>query len=234
MNKTILVVGAGGGVGFTCVKYFLAAGYNIISIDNNMRQFFFGQDGDVSIKFEFLKRNTKFFEYNICNNADMSFVFAKNKIDYIIHAAGQPSHDFPVSVTNGVYVDFEINTYATLRLLELTRQHYIDAPFLFLSTNKVYGDTPNNIQLKVDGRRFVFNDERFKNGINETMSIDNSMHSLFGVSKCAADLYVQEYARYFGMKTACFRCCCLTGAEHAGSQAHGFLNYIIRSAVENR
>lgn len=231
MNKVALCTGAAGGLGFTLTKFLLERNWNIVTIDNNFRAKFFGEDGDVSDKFDFLRENTAFYNCDIRNNKQIENIYKKYKFDVIFHLAAQPSHDL---AAQDPLLDFDINARATLQLLELTRKYCYEAPFIYTSTNKVYGDTPNKLPLKEYKTRYEFDDQHFINGIDETMSIDKSLHSIFGAGKAAGDLLVQEYGKYFKMNTVCFRAGCLTGAAHAGAKLHGALNYLIKCAVTNR
>lgn len=226
--KTILITGSGGLVGGESALFFLSKGYKVIGIDNNMRNYFFGQDGNVDNNINDLSSRPNYTHHNI-DIRYMSLledIFKTNAIDCIIHAAAQPSHDWAAKEP---FTDFNINATSTLNLLELTRKYSPEATFIFMSTNKVYGDGPNNLNLWETETRFeLFEEDPWYNGIDESFSIDQCKHSLFGCSKLAADVYVQEYGRYFGMKTTVFRGGCLTGARHKGAQLHGFLNYLVK------
>lgn len=232
MLKKILVTGSSGLVGSSVCEHFDKLGYSIYGLDNNQRANLFGSNGDT---FPNLKRlqsdlaSYQHIEMDIRDRAGVQAKISAIRPDVIVHAAGQPSHDLAASIP---FDDFEINAVGTLNMLEATRQHSKYTPFIYLSTNKVYGDRPNMIPLKEEKKRWEFNDPRYANGIDETLDIDQSTHSLFGVSKASADLMVQEYGRYFGMQTCCLRAGCLTGAAHSGVKLHGFLNYIVRCAVK--
>lgn len=221
----VLITGSMGLCGTEATKYYLNEAWQVIGIDNDMRKHMFGPEASV------LKNRIDHSNYTH-HGIDISKaepVIAAEKPDVILHFAAAPSHDY--SATNPL-LDFGINAYSTLMLLEMVRKHVPEAVFVYLSTNKVYGDTPNFLPL-VEG------DDRFEcpelpDGIDERMSIDNTMHSPFGVSKLAGDLYTQEYARYFGLKTGVFRCGCITGAAHAGAELHGFLAYMARCKKEGK
>jgi CDP-paratose 2-epimerase len=229
--KHILITGCGGLIGSQSAEFFLQKKFSILGIDNNLRKFFFGKTASVNWRILELKKNKKFkfFNLDIRNNKSLEKIFIKYNIniDCIIHCAAQPSHDlaakFPI-------IDFEVNANGTLNLLELSRKYCPKTTFIFLSTNKVYGDTPNRLPFVEKEKRYELNSKNkfFKKGINESMSIDNSKHSLFGVSKLSADILVQEFGRYFGMKTVCFRAGCLTGSLHSSAELHGFLSYLVK------
>ena len=228
--KTILITGSGGLVGSEAVEFFINKNYRVIGIDNNSRKIFFGKDGSVSDNIQSMKNNFKNYvhiELDIRNKKDLENVFIEynTDIESIIHCAAQPSHDWAV---NDPLMDFSINATATIDLLELTRKHTPNSVFIHMSTNKVYGDNPNKLNLIELDTRYENNDSEYINGINENFSIDNTKHSLFGCSKLSADVYVQEYGKYFGMKTTVFRGGCLTGSKHNGAKLHGFLNYLVK------
>lgn len=232
MLKKILVTGSSGLVGRAVCEHYDKLGYSVHGIDNNQRANFFGASGDTSTNLKRLQSDLARYQHIEIDIRDRVGVQAKISAirpDVIVHAAGQPSHDLAAMIP---FDDFEINAVGTLNLLEATRQYAPTAPFIYLSTNKVYGDRPNMIPLKEETKRWEFNDPRYANGIAETLDIDQSTHSLFGVSKASADLMVQEYGRYFGMQTCCLRAGCLTGTAHSGVKLHGFLNYIVRCAVK--
>lgn len=215
----VLVTGSLGLVGSAAVHHYLNENCEVIGVDNDMRKHFFGEEASV-LKNQIDHRAYHHYGIDI---SKIEPVIEGEKPDVIIHAAAQPSHDF--SATNPL-LDFGINAYSTLMLLEMVRKHTPEAVFVYLSTNKVYGDTPNFLPLVEKETRFEC--DELPEGIDERMSLDNSMHSPFGVSKMAGDLYVQEYARYFGLKTGVFRCGCITGAAHAGAELHGFLAYLAK------
>ena len=236
-KKIAIITGSDGLVGSESVKYFSKLGFKIIGIDNNSRKKFFGDDASVLKNREKLKSEVK--AYNHINiditSKKLNEVFEKygNNIKLIIHTAAQPSHDW--AATNP-YLDFNVNAYGTLHLLENTRKYCKDAVFIFTSTNKVYGDRPNYLPLKEKRFRYEIDKKHifYKKGINESMSIDQTTHSLFGVSKSAADLLVQEYGKYFNLKTVTFRGGCLTGESHSGAQLHGFLSYLVKSILSGK
>lgn len=215
----VLVTGALGLVGSETVKYYLNNDCQVIGVDNDMRKNFFGP-GASGMKNQIDHGNYVHYGVDISKIED---VFEKEKPDAIIHCAAQPSHDW--SATNPL-MDFGINAYSTLILLEFTRTHCPESVFVFMSTNKVYGDTCNFLPFEEKDTRFDV--PMLPNGIDETFSVDNTMHSPFGCSKLAADIYCQEYARYFGIKTGVFRLGCITGSRHAGAELHGFLSYLVK------
>ena len=230
----VIITGSSGLVGSESVNFFSDKGFDIIGIDNNLRQFFFGKNGSTNwVKSQLLKRNKNFKNFNtdIRNLDKLNKIFKKysKKISLIIHCAAQPSHDYG---KNFPFLDFHVNATGTLNLLELTKKYCPDSPFIFMSTNKVYGDNPNNLKIFEKKTRWELkiNDENF-NGIRENFSIDNSTHSFFGVSKTYADLIVQEYGRNIGLKTVCFRGGCITGPNHSGASLHGFLSYLVKSSL---
>jgi CDP-paratose 2-epimerase len=233
-----VVTGAAGLVGSEAATYFGDLGFEIVGIDNDMRRVFFGEEASTrwnrqDLETKLGKRYTHV-DADIRDLTAMQAVFQRygKAIDLIIHTAAQPSHDW---AARDPLTDFGVNATGTLNLLELTRQHCPDAVFIFLSTNKVYGDTPNALPLHETESRWEIDPAHpFHDGIDESMSIDNSTHSLFGVSKASADLLVQEYGRYFGLKTGAFRGGCLTGPRHSGAVLHGFLAYLMKCAVTGR
>jgi CDP-paratose 2-epimerase len=228
----VLVTGSAGLVGSEAVRLFCEQGHEVVGIDNNLRKTFFGQDGDTAWNNERLVKQYpqyRHLDIDIRDEASVTHLFQTTPFDLIIHAAAQPSHDWAASKPQ---VDFSINAVGTLVLLENFRKYSSDAVFIFTSTNKVYGDLPNRLPLVEKETRYELDEGHpWHQGIDETMSIDQSMHSLFGVSKLAADLLVQEYGRYFNLKTAVFRGGCLTGSAHAGTRMHGFLSYIMRCCI---
>jgi len=232
MKKTILITGSAGLIGSEVSKFFLAKGLRVVGIDNNMRKVFFGQGGDVSNSInELVKFNN--YEHHDCDIRDKQKIddIVKNyKPDFIVHSAAQPSHDLAAKIP---HEDFYTNAVGTLNLLESTRQHSKDSPFIQVSTNKVYGDTPNRLKLTEKETRYDYSEKEMYDGIDESMSIDQTTHSLFGASKTSGDLLAQEYGRYFNMPVGIFRGGCLTGPQHAGVELHGFLSYIIKCAVKN-
>ncbi|MFA5362973.1 MAG: NAD-dependent epimerase/dehydratase family protein [Candidatus Omnitrophota bacterium] len=232
-----IVTGSCGLVGSETVDFFCKKGFTVAGIDNNMRRFFFGQDGDISRNRERLisrHKNYRHYSLDIRDEARM-FHLLRNygqHVELIVHTAAQPSHDW---AARDPQADFGINAGGTLILLEALRKFCPKAVFIFTSTNKVYGDRPNQLPLKEGKTRFDLpKGNRYYRGIDESMSVDASLHSLFGASKLAADVMVQEYGRYFGLKTGVFRGGCLTGPAHSGVQLHGFLSYLVKCAVTGR
>jgi CDP-paratose 2-epimerase len=233
--KTVLVTGSAGLIGSESVRFFCDRGFTVVGIDNNMRQTFFGKDASTEWNRDRLLQD--YGDQYIHHNADIREHDAISKIfqtygediSLIIHTAAQPSHDWAAS---DPYTDFTVNANGTLVLLENTRQNCPEAVFIFCSTNKVYGDTPNSLPLVEQELRWEIEENHFYcNGVSENMNIDNSKHSLFGASKVSADVLVQEYGRYFNMKTACFRGGCLTGPSHSGTKLHGFLSYLMKCTI---
>ena len=233
-----LVTGAGGLIGAEAVQHLLKQGLDVVGVDNDMRSYFFGPEASTKWRIGELKARHPRFRHeaiDIRNFEAVSSLFERigGNLVLVVHAAAQPSHDW---AAREPFTDFGVNAGGTLNLLEATRQHAPDAAFLFTSTNKVYGDTPNRLPLLEQETRWeISTDHQYSaRGIDETMSIDHSTHSLFGVSKTSADLLVQEYGRYFGMNTACFRGGCLTGGGHSGTELHGFLAYLMKCTVLGR
>lgn len=230
----ILVTGSAGLIGSEAVVFYCSQGYSVYGIDNNMREVFFGSRGDTSKRNQDL--SNVFDTYtplamDIRDRDGLFALFQTHTWDLIIHCAAQPSHDLAAKMP---LVDFEVNCLSTLNLLEATRLFCPTAVFIFMSTNKVYGDAPNELTLLETSLRYDFADMSYQSGIDETFRIDQSLHSLFGVSKASADLLVQEYGRYFQMKTAVFRGGCLTGPQHASVELHGFLSYLVYCVVKKR
>lgn len=224
----ILITGAGGLIGSEAVDYYCSQGHNVTGIDNNQRQVFFGEKGSTLSRIAQLKskyKNFYNFEIDIRDKDVILGLFKKIKFDIVIHTAAQPSHDKAASIP---FEDFETNANGTLHLLEAVRQYNKDCIFIHMSTNKVYGDKPNTLNLVELDTRYEYADLEYINGINESFSIDQSKHSLFGASKVAADIMVQEYGRYFGIPTCVLRGGCLTGENHSGVELHGFLNYLVK------
>ncbi len=232
----ILVTGSGGLIGSESVKFFCDRGFTVVGIDNNMREVFFGEDASTSWSVERLVQDygSKYIHYSvdIRDREAINSIFREyaSDISLIIHTAAQPSHDW---AAKDPYMDFTVNANGTLVLLENTRQHCPEAVFIFCSTNKVYGDRPNYLPLIEKELRWEIDENHpyYANGIDESMSIDACKHSLFGASKVAADVLVQEYGRYFDMKTVSFRGGCLTGPSHSGTQLHGFLSYLMKCTM---
>ena len=235
--KFVLITGSCGLVGSESSFYFSKKGYNILGIDNNARKTFFGKEGDITWVKNKLKKNIKnyhHFNIDIRNYTNLKKIFLKYKknIKLIIHAAAQPSHDW---AKGKPFVDFDINAKGTLNLLQLTNLYCRKSPFIFMSTNKVYGNNPNFLPLVEKKNRWeIKNSHKFKSGIDETMSIDNCTHSFFGASKAYADLIVQEYGKNIGLKTACFRAGCITGPNHSGAKLHGFLSYLVKVSIAKK
>lgn len=230
-----LITGSAGLIGSESVRFFCQQGFIVVGIDNDMRSVFFGKEASTNWNRDRLldEYGNKYIHHNcdIRDRQEMTKIFKtyEQDIKIIIHTAAQPSHDWAAKEP---FTDFTINANGTLVLLENTRQYCPEAVFIFCSTNKVYGDTPNSLPLVEQELRWEIDSTHpYHLGINETMSIDNSKHSLFGASKVAADILVQEYGRYFDIKTACFRGGCLTGSRHSGTKLHGFLSYLMRCTI---
>jgi CDP-paratose 2-epimerase len=224
----VLVTGSSGLIGSEAVKHFDRQGHEVTGVDNNMRRVFFGPPGDTLWNLERLKTVTRRFTHvplDIRDRAAIEELFRAQRFDLIVHCAAQPSHDKARDIP---LVDFEVNALGTVNLLEATRQHSPAAVFIFMSTNKVYGDAPNEIPLKELKKRFDYERPEDFAGVEETCRIDRTLHSLFGASKAAADLVAQEYGRYFGMKVGIFRGGCLTGPSHSSVELHGFLSYLVK------
>jgi CDP-paratose 2-epimerase len=232
--RVALVTGSCGLIGSEVAVSFSRAGYQIAGIDNNLRAEFFGPEGDTQWSLQRLRRDIPGYRHYAVDIRDRDAILNLVKDlrpAVIVHAAAQPSHDRAAAIP---FTDFEVNAMGTMNLLEAARQWVPESPFLHMSTNKVYGDRPNTIPLKETETRWEYDDPRFENGIPESFSIDQSKHSLFGASKTAADILVQEYGRYFGMPTCCLRGGCLTGPNHSGVELHGFLSYLIKCNLEAR
>ena len=232
--RLALITGSCGLVGSESSIFFSKKGFEVIGIDNNERRFFFGKDGDINwIKTKLKKniKNYKHFNIDIRNYNSLESIFKKykKKISIIIHCAAQPSHDWAKSKP---FIDFDINAKGTLNLLELTKKYCSQSPFIFMSTNKVYGDNPNFLPIVENKSRWeIKRQHKYFKGIDEKMSIDNCTHSFFGASKTYADLVVQEYGKNVGLKTTCFRAGCITGPNHSGAKLHGFLSYLVKSSL---
>jgi CDP-paratose 2-epimerase len=227
MAKKLLVTGSSGLIGSEVVAFFCGQAWQVNGLDNNMRREFFGPQGDTSWNRKRLERLAGFrhHEVDIRDRTRVLEIVREIKPDAIVHAAAQPSHDLAASRP---FDDFDVNAGGTLNLLEAARQVCSDVPFVYMSTNKVYGDAPNRLDLVEKETRWDYADPEYFDGIEETFSIDQSMHSIFGASKVAADVMVQEYGRYFNMPSCCLRAGCLTGPNHSGVELHGFLSYLIR------
>jgi CDP-paratose 2-epimerase len=229
-----VVSGSGGLVGSECVRRFIESGWDVIGLENDMRAEFFGEEASTApVSSELDRRYDEFrwlkADIRDTEAVDAAFSSARSKIELVVHTAAQPSHDWAAREPQ---TDFGVNANGTLNLLEATRRFCPEASFVFCSTNKVYGDTPNRLPLEeLDSRLELPRDHTWFEGIDTTMSIDRSTHSLFGASKAAADLLVQEYGRYFDIPTVCFRAGCLTGPQHAGAKLHGFLAYLMKCTV---
>jgi len=232
--KKILVTGSSGLIGSEVCMYFAHKGYQIHGLDNNQRAVFFGPQGDTRWNQQRLADSIKGFEHHEVDLRDRTGILAlmkQLKPDYLVHTAAQPSHDRAAAIP---FDDFDTNAVGTLNLLEAVRQHCPESPFVHMSTNKVYGDAPNSIKMKELDTRWDYDDTTYTHGIAEDFTIDQSKHSLFGASKVAADVMVQEYGRYFNIPTACLRGGCLTGPNHTGVELHGFLSYLVKCNLEGK
>jgi CDP-paratose 2-epimerase len=227
----VLVTGSSGLIGSEAVEHFDRQGHEVFGVDNNMRRVFFGAAGDTLWNLERLKSTCKRFTHaaiDIRDRTAIEEVFSAQRFDLIVHCAAQPSHDKARDIP---LLDFEVNALGTVNLLEATRQHCPEAVFVFFSTNKVYGDAPNEIPMKELETRYDYARAEDYDGVDETCRIDRALHSLFGASKAAADLVAQEYGRYFNMKVGVFRGGCLSGPAHSGVELHGFLSYLVKVAL---
>jgi CDP-paratose 2-epimerase len=227
----VLVTGSNGLIGSEAVEHFDRQGHEVFGVDNNMRRVFFGVAGDTLWNLERLKNTCKRFSHSaldIRDRAAINELFASQRFDLIVHCAAQPSHDKARDIP---LLDFEVNALGTVNLLEATRQHCGDAVFVFMSTNKVYGDSPNEIPVKEMETRYDYARAEDYEGIDESCRIDRTLHSLFGASKAAADIVAQEYGRYFRMNVGIFRGGCLTGPAHSAVELHGFLSYLVNVAL---
>jgi len=234
MSKKLLVTGSSGLIGSEVCHHFSERGWRVHGFDNNQRAVFFGPQGDTRWNQQRLEATLPAFQHHEVDIRDRPTVLeavASIKPDLIVHTAAQPSHDRAAAIP---FDDFDTNAVGTLNLLEAARRTDLDKPFVFLSTNKVYGDAPNRIKLRELDTRWDYADPEFENGIPESFGIDQCMHSLFGASKVAADVMVQEYGRYFGLPTCCLRGGCLTGPNHSGVELHGFLSYLVKCNLEGR
>jgi CDP-paratose 2-epimerase len=242
--KTAIITGSAGLIGSEACNFFHKRGYKIIGIDNDMRAYFFGEEASTKESLNALKRTLKVYKHynaDIRNYKELDKIFKKysKDIEIIIHTAAQPSHDYAAKEP---LTDFAVNANGTMNLLELTSLYCPKATFIYTSTNKVYGDTPNYLDIIEGETRWEINPEAYKSNncinidgsINESMSIDNSKHSIFGASKLAADVMCQEYGKYFGMNVGIFRGGCLTGPNHAGTELHGFLSYLVKCIVHDK
>jgi CDP-paratose 2-epimerase len=231
MAKTVLVTGSGGLIGSQSVEFFIDKGFKVVGVDNNMRQYFFGSEGSTLWNSQrLMKKYAQDYTHIVADIRDepaVEKVFREHKFSLIIHAAAQPSHDWAAKEP---LTDFSINATGTLILLESFRKYCPEAVFIFTSTNKVYGDRPNSLPLKELSTRYELpTTHQFYQGIDESMDIDQCLHSVFGASKLAADVMVQEYGRYFKLNTGIFRGGCLTGPKHSGAVLHGFLAYLVKA-----
>jgi len=237
--KKALITGCNGLIGSQAVEFFINKGFYVIGIDNNMRQYFFGNDASTKETGQYLLNKYSNFSLkniDIRDYESLEKIFKENLFDLIIHTAAQPSHDWAAKEP---LTDFTINANGTLNLLELTKNYCKESVFIFTSTNKVYGDRPNFLNLKETDTRFEYiytknNSNCSYLGINENMSIDNCLHSVFGASKVAADIMCQEYGKYFNMNVGIFRGGCLTGPNHAGTEMHGFLSYLVKCIIHDK
>ena len=230
----VLVTGSNGLIGSEAVAYFAGAGAEVVGVDNNMRAVFFGRDGDTRWNQRRLEREAEGFrhvELDIRDRDGVLKLLADRKPDLIVHCAAQPSHDLAAKMP---FEDFDVNAGGTLNLLEGTRRHCPDAVFVLTSTNKVYGDSPNERPLVEQATRWEYAEAADFHGIAEDCRIDRTLHSLFGASKTAADVMAQEYGRYFGLKVGVFRGGCLTGPQHSGVELHGFLSYLVKAALTGK
>jgi CDP-paratose 2-epimerase len=228
-RKKALITGSGGLVGSACTEFLALRGWEVVGIDNDMRRTFFGAAGSTTAVVDNLARSHRLYRHravDIRDRSEIRDIFRTERPDFIIHTAAQPSHDKAAEIP---YDDFDVNAVGTLNVLVAARDYCAGSPFCFTSTNKVYGDRPNSLPLTESATRYDYADGRL--GIDESLSVDASLHSLFGASKLAADVLCQEFGRYFNMPVGIFRCGCLTGPQHAAVELHGYLTYIIMSAV---
>lgn len=235
--KYALVTGCSGLIGSESVRFLIEKGYKVLGVDNHMRSYFFGLEASTQPTTKKLKEDyhNNFIHYNIdirdYQSLENVFKEYSDLIELVIHTAAQPSHDWAAKEP---LTDFYVNAVGTLNLLELTRLHCKAASFIFTSTNKVYGDNPNKLNIVEREKRYCLIDDGFGESIDEKLDVDDCLHSLFGASKLSADILVQEYGKYFNMNTVCFRGGCLTGPNHAGTELHGFLSYLIKCIVHNK
>ena len=234
MKRKLLVTGSSGLIGSEVVSYFAQQGWDVVGIDSNMRADFFGPQGDTTWNTARLKSkfpNFRHYNIDIRNRKELQELVSTTAPTAIVHAAAQPSHDLAASRP---FDDFDVNAVGTMNMLESVRLYSTSVPFVHLSTNKVYGDSPNYLDLNELDTRWDYASPHYEKGIKETFSIDQSKHSIFGASKVAADVMVQEYGRYFDMPTCCLRGGCLTGPNHSGVELHGFLSYLIKCNLSER
>ena len=236
--KIALIPGSCGLVGSESVEFFIKKKFKVIGIDNDYRNFFFGKNAStLRIKTYLTKKYKKsylHFNSNISKTKEIEKIFKryKSKIKLVIHSAAQPSHDWAASNPE---LDFNVNAIGTLNMLKLTKKYLSSrTPFIYMSTNKVYGDNPNKLSVRKNKLRFELTKNEYINGIDEKMSIDNCVHSFFGVSKLSADLMVQEFGVNYGMNTVCFRAGCITGSKHSGAKLHGFLSYLVKRCISEK
>lgn len=231
----VFITGSSGLIGSELVTFFDSRATRVIGVDNNMRADFFGPEGDTTWNLQRLRQGTRRFvhhQLDIRDRKGLSDLFKREgPFDLIVHCAAQPSHDL---AARRPFDDFDVNATGTLNVLEMTRQHCPEAVFVFMSTNKVYGDAPNELPLKELDRRWDYARPEDYQGVTEAMRIDRTKHSIFGASKVAADVVTQEYGRYFGMKTHCLRGGCLTGPNHSGVELHGFLSYLVKTQLSGK
>ena len=233
-KQSVLITGSAGLIGSEVCQAFDERGFLVHGLDNNQRRTFFGPDGDTSWNQKRLERSLKNYVHHTIDIRDRAAVLDlinSLRPTAIVHAAAQPSHDLAAKIP---FDDFDTNAVGTLNLLEAARRFCPESPFVYTSTNKVYGDAPNNIRLRELDTRWDYDDPQYQHGIPETFSIDQSKHSIFGASKVAGDVMVQEYGRYFGMPTVCLRGGCLTGPSHSGVELHGFLSYLVKCNLEGK
>jgi CDP-paratose 2-epimerase len=233
-TRCVLVTGSCGLIGSEVAIFFACQGFTVTGLDSNHRAVFFGPEGDTSWSLSRLQKEIPHYRHEAIDIRDRDRVLAlidDIRPDLIVHTAAQPSHDRAAQIP---FLDFEVNALGTLHLLEAARRFCPESPFIFTSTNKVYGDRPNTIALREFETRWEYDDPAYAHGIDESFSIDQSKHSVFGASKVAADVMVQEYGRYFNMPTCCLRGGCLTGPNHSGVELHGFLSYLLKCNVEGR
>ncbi len=229
-TKTVLITGSSGLIGSESVRFFADKGFKVVGVDNDMRKYFFGKEASTKWQGDVLREKyaNKFelYEADVRDKKAVEKIFKSYEFDLIIHTAAQPSHDWAAKEP---ITDFTVNANGTLVMLEAFRKWASEATFIFTSTNKVYGDRPNDLPLvELEKRYEIRKDHKYYRGIDESMSIDNTKHSVFGASKVAADVMVQEYGKYFGLNTAIFRGGCLTGPAHSGTKLHGFLAYLVK------
>lgn len=231
----VFITGSSGLIGSELVTFFDSRAARVVGVDNNMRADFFGPEGDTTWNLQRLRQNTRRFSHHqldIRDREGLSNLFKhEGPFDLIVHCAAQPSHDL---AARRPFDDFDVNATGTLNILEMTRQHCPEAVVVFMSTNKVYGDAPNELPLKELDRRWDYARAEDYQGVTEAMRIDRSKHSIFGASKVAADVVTQEYGRYFGMRTHCLRAGCLTGPNHSGVELHGFLSYLVKTQLNGK